>query len=179
MKKDFTKLAAFGSRDLTPNMVQEALGVSASWVSVNKEKLRGMGYNITRKRHKPHRPHRKLKVDNTTQNVCHIIRLPDEQPVNLLGNTHNKAFEVYVVTVMGESEVTYVGHGKAGRYRHVFSGVSHVEALNELHHNKTPIMVEVIGVDTKASAESVELYMIAKMSPKTNTRLVEGNMFSF
>lgn len=67
-----------------------------------------------------------------------------------------------------EGEVVYVGEGVQGRHKHLNSGVSNVYEANRIHFLGGWIDTEVIPVESKEEARTLELTLINEYHPRWN-----------
>jgi len=81
--------------------------------------------------------------------------------------------DYYVYAATNGRDVLYVGYGTGARYKHCYSGCSHVYGLNKLHFEGVDIRVDKLHTGlSKDEAKMVELMTIKELSPVYN---VVGN----
>lgn len=76
--------------------------------------------------------------------------------------------EVYFVYKKGTSELLYVGCGKKGRHKHVFSGSSQNVMLNVCYVFSVGLKIHVFGCKSKEEALKRETEGIEELKPKFN-----------
>lgn len=80
----------------------------------------------------------------------------------------DSSYEVYFVYRKDTSELLYVGCGKRGRHKHVFSGSSQNTMLNMLFVFSVDLRICIFGCETKEEALEKERESILRYRPKLN-----------
>lgn len=84
-----------------------------------------------------------------------------------MGKKEKREYEVYVGR--WGKEVVYVGSGRAGRHKHLNSGVSHIYEANKIHFEGGVFDVELVGEGlSKREALDLETQLIKKYDPRWN-----------